>query len=188
MEQRDAVDLIADAIPARRPQVWADFGAGDGTFTRALVDLIGPSGRVYAVDRDPSVLSLRGRAESVIPVVADLTEPVELPGLDTPLDGALFANSLHFIREADAVLARLVEQVKIGGRVVIIEYDRRDANRWVPYPVPLSRLAALARAAALTEPIVTATRRSMYGGELYVAAMDRAQRLGSESASSGAQR
>src|SRR6266481_225422 len=36
----EAVGLIGGAIP-RRAGTWADFGAGDGTFTRALVELLG---------------------------------------------------------------------------------------------------------------------------------------------------
>ena len=31
---------------------WADIGAGEGAFTLALADLLGPGGRIVAVDRD----------------------------------------------------------------------------------------------------------------------------------------
>jgi precorrin-6B methylase 2 len=55
----EAVELIAAAIPGRGG-TWADLGAGDGTFTRALARLLGPNSRIYAVDRDlDSVESLR---------------------------------------------------------------------------------------------------------------------------------
>jgi len=57
--------------------------------------------------------------------------------------------------------------------VVIVEYDRRRANRWVPYPIPAMRVAPLAIAAGLTAPTVVATRPSAFGGTLYVAAADR---------------
>ena len=40
----------------RRPSsaggTWADIGAGEGAFTLALADLLGPGGRIVAVDRD----------------------------------------------------------------------------------------------------------------------------------------
>jgi ubiquinone/menaquinone biosynthesis C-methylase UbiE len=170
-----AVALIGGAIP-RRAGTWADIGAGDGTFTRALVKLLGADSRVYAVDRDASAVAALERwaatdAPNVIPVTADFTRPFDLPGLDDAmLDGMLLANALHFVRDAEVVLARLAARVRPGGRVVIVEYDRRAASRWVPYPVPIARLPALADAAGLSTPTITATRPSLFGGTLYVAA------------------
>jgi SAM-dependent methyltransferase len=141
----------------------------------ALAELLGPRARIYAVDRDARALaSLRRWAvrdgTNVIAVEADFTRPLALP---EPLDGLLVANALHFVREADVVLARLAALVRPGGRVVIVEYDRRAASRWVPYLVPRDRLPALAAAANLSTPTITATRPSAFGGMLYVAAVDR---------------
>ena len=178
MNTRDAVALIGGAVP-RGAGTWADLGAGAGTFTRALVELLGPDSRIYAVDRDSGAVAAIGRwaakdAANVISVVADFTNPFELPGLGHgTLDGMLLANALHFVRDADAVLARLVELVRPGGRVVIVEYDRRAATRWVPYPIPEARLPALAAAAGLSIPVTTARRPSRFSGILYVAAADR---------------
>lgn len=178
MNTSEAVALIEGAV-AGREGTWADLGAGDGTFTRALVKLLGPSSRIYAVDRDASAVAALERwsasaAENVIPVEADFSGPFDVPGLDdTLLDGMLLANALHFIRDADPVLARLVTLVRPGGRVVLVEYDQRDASRWVPFPIPIARLPALAAAAGLSTPTVTATRSSAYRGILYTAAADR---------------
>lgn len=59
MNVTEAVEPIAAAIPGRGG-TWADLGAGDGTFTRALAGLLGPDGRIYAVDCDAkAVESLR---------------------------------------------------------------------------------------------------------------------------------
>jgi SAM-dependent methyltransferase len=170
----EAVALIEAAIP-RGTTTWADVGSGDGTFTRALVELLGREARIYAIDRDARALaSLRrwaGRdGAGVIPVEADFTRALELPEV---LDGLLVANALHFVREADVVLARLATLVRSGGRVVIVEYDRRAASRWVPYPISSGRLPKLAASAGLSMPTVTATRPSAFGGVLYVAAADR---------------
>jgi SAM-dependent methyltransferase len=154
---------------------WADVGSGDGTFTRALIQLLGREARVYAIDRDARALAslqrwaARDRA-TVIVLEADFTRGLELP---EPLDGLLVANALHFVRDAHVVLARLVRLLRPGGRVVVVEYDRRAANQWVPYPISSNRLPELAAAAGLSEPTITATRPSAYGGTLYVAAADR---------------
>jgi ubiquinone/menaquinone biosynthesis C-methylase UbiE len=177
MNATDAVRLIDGAIP-RPGGTWADLGAGDGTFTRALAEVLGPKAKVYAVDQDPRAMAAVERwaaktAANVIPVVADFTRPFELPGLDGVLEGMLFANALHFVRDADVVVARLAEWLRPGGRVVIVEYDRRPASRWVPYPIPAARLPALAKSAGLATPVIVATQPSAYGGDLYVATADR---------------
>jgi len=176
---RDAVALI-DAAVRGRNGVWAELGAGAGTFTCALVELLDATSRIYAVDRDRRAIAELERwsaasAPNVIPVVADFTRAAfELPQLgDTPLDGILLANALHFVRDADAVLARLVTLLWPGGRVVLIEYDRREASRWVPYPIPIDRLPSLAAAAGLTKPTVTATRSSEFQGVLYAAVAEK---------------
>ena len=178
MKTRDAIALIRAAIP-RRGETWADLGAGEGTFTRALVELLGPDGRIYAVDREASAVTALERwaardAPNVIPVRADFRESFALPGLDdAELDGVLLANALHFVRDADVVLARLVERVRPGGRVVIVEYDRRGPSPWVPFPIPIARVSALTQSAGLSIPTIAGTRPSLFGGTLYAAAADR---------------
>jgi SAM-dependent methyltransferase len=175
MEIHDAIDLLRDAV-GHRHGVWADLGAGTGTFTRALAETLGTGSTIYAVDDDPSaVRALRELSETssrrVVAVRADFTRALELPGLaDDLLDGILLANALHFVRDAGAVLAGLVERLRCGGRVVVVEYDRRAPSRWVPYPIPMSRWPALALSAGLTGATVTGTRPSAYQGILYAGA------------------
>jgi len=180
---REATDLIVDAVEPqgrRSPEVWADFGAGDGTFTAALADLLPPGSRIYAVDRDPRAVKALARraaeraAVAVVTVLGDVTRPIELPGLDgRPLDGMILANTLHFISGAAATLERLVRLLRPGGRVVLVEYDRRAASRWVPYPISATQLPELAASAGLAPPVITARRPSAFGGELYVAMVRR---------------
>jgi ubiquinone/menaquinone biosynthesis C-methylase UbiE len=177
MDVRDAVALIAPAV--RYPGgTWADLGAGAGTFTRALASLLGETGRIYAVDRDGGSLtelqsltpySRTGVSAEILPVHADFARPLQLP----PLDGALFANALHFVPAAEQpdVLARIARGVRSGGRIVIVEYENRAPSRWVPYPVSLARLGEIARAAGLGAPVSLGARRSAFGGTLYAAAV-----------------
>jgi len=171
MNTRDARSLIADAIPTQGG-TWADVGAGEGTFTRALVQLLGPEGRVYAIDRDANALASLAGERNVTTVVADFTKPFELPDA---LDGMLLANALHFVRDPAPVLKRLASRVKTGGRVVFVEYDRRGKNPWVPYPIVADELSALTAEAGLSAPTVVARRPSAYSGELYVAVSERVE-------------
>lgn len=175
MDVSDAADLIAPAIPPGGGGVWADLGAGTGTFTRALQGLLGPKARIYAVDRDHGALAALGRwaasaGADVVPVRADFAHDFELSGLEASgLDGLLLANALHFVADPERVLARLVGRLVPEGRLVLVEYDQRPASRWVPHPIPVARLPPLAAAAGTSPLRVVAERPSAYGGRIYAA-------------------
>lgn len=178
MKPDEAQHLLASAVtPASA--TWADLGAGDGTFTLALAHVLGAGSHIYAVDRDARVLrTLEERASkqelNISSVVGDFTTLVDSPGSGTSgLDGLLFANSLHYVSDAAVVLTRLVKWLRPGGRVVFIEYDRRRASLWVPYPIDAAMLLRLCEAAGLSRPSTTARRPSDYGGEIYVAYAER---------------
>ena len=174
MEIHDAIELIRDAV-GESSGVWADLGAGGGTFTRALAASLAAGSTIYAVDDDTTAVHALERLPStpnirVVAVKSDFARPFELPlpGLGhAALDGILFANSLHFVRDAQGVLTRLADRLRPGGRVVVIEYDRREASRWVPYPLSAARWPTLAGASGLLGAKITATRPSAYQGVLY---------------------
>jgi ubiquinone/menaquinone biosynthesis C-methylase UbiE len=177
VEQREAIALISAAV-GERGGVWADLGAGSGVFTRALASLLGPAGTVYAVDRNAAALRELARtggpatnAATIRTAVGDFTEPLELPALD----GVLVANALHYVPYADqpAVLRRVASMLTDGAPIVVVEYDRRHANRWVPYPITPEALATAARDAGLGAPTVLATRPSQYSGTIYSAVVRR---------------
>jgi ubiquinone/menaquinone biosynthesis C-methylase UbiE len=173
MEIQEAVDLLRDAV-GESSGVWADLGAGTGTFTLALAELLAAGSTIYAVDRDESAVRALGELRAlggirVVPVGGDFTRPLELPGLGrAPLDGILLANALHFVRDATGVLTQLARTVRAGGRVVVVEYDQRRASPWVPHPISAARWPSLAAASGLIDATITATRPSMYSGILYV--------------------
>jgi SAM-dependent methyltransferase len=175
VEHRDAIALIRGAVEGRSG-AWADLGAGTGTFTRALAELLGPHSTIYAVDKDRAAYdelkSIARELKNVVPVHADFTQQFETSELRTRLDGMLFANALHFVKDNGEVLGRLASALRPGGRIVIVEYDRREASRWVPYPIPRTRLPSLAARAGLPTPRIVASRPSDYQGELYVAIAD----------------
>ena len=174
MTHEEAVALLA---PARIPPGgrWADLGAGRGRFAWALAELLGPEGIVYALDKDARALEgLRNSATlepaaQVIPQRADFTKPLEL----SHLDGILLVNSLHFVRNPRRVLPQVMSRVRAGGLLVVIEYERRNANPWVPFPVPFDRLEWLTKKSGLSAPERVATRPSLYHREMYVAVVRR---------------
>jgi ubiquinone/menaquinone biosynthesis C-methylase UbiE len=172
----EANNLIQNGAGNAAGETWADLGAGEGTFTLALAQLVGEQGRVIAVDHDVAAIRELRRISQEVPsppidvVAADVTR-LKLP--DVQLDGALLANVLHFIEDPTTVLARVRQHLRPGGRVLVVEYDRRARSNWVPFPLPMSRLDMIASAAGLAMPVEVGRRKSRYQGELYCALLQR---------------
>ncbi len=178
MQPAVAEELIRGGAD-RTGGVWADLGAGTGTFTLALARLLGPGAIVHAVDRDESALRelsskrVAGDRASVVTVVADFREPLGLAGLD----GLLMANSLHFVPrdEQVALVARLAGYLGAGGALVLVEYEQERASPWVPYPVPPTRFSELAEAVGLSQPREIGRMRSRFGAhDIYAAVAHKA--------------
>jgi SAM-dependent methyltransferase len=178
----EAVDFLRPAVPSG-PSVWADLGAGSGTFTEALALLLGPGGRVLAVERDRSALRELERLATHLPagaaavgvVPGDLDRLGSIPAFaDVVPDGALLANVLHFFSDPSRLLGPAAALLAPEGRIVVVEYGGATRNRWVPHPIPLDALARLARALGLTPPRVVSERPSRYQqGALYCAVLER---------------
>jgi SAM-dependent methyltransferase len=171
MTHDDHVALIRDGVPGPGG-VWADLGAGSGAFTLALADLIGPTGQIIAIDRDARALAELTRAmRARFPAVplstrtADLTGPLDL----APLDGAVLANSLHFLREKGGLLDALRQALTPGGRLILVEYGTDRGNPWVPYPLTYPTWERLAQAHGFVATRLLARRPSRFLGEIYAA-------------------
>ncbi len=169
IEHRDLVRLIRGGVV---PGTWADLGSGRGAFTQALADLLGPGARIVSVDRDDGALREQRRELSArFPDAqveyhhADLTRPPDLP----VLDGALMANSLHFVRDRAPVLARVLAWLRPGGRLVLVEYDTDRGNRWVPHPLSYATWERIAPQHGFTGTRLLARHPSRVLSDLYSA-------------------
>lgn len=171
MNHTDHVTLLQKGIPALGG-TWADLGSGAGAFTLALADLIGPTGEVYSVDKDRGALREQEKAmrhnfpaTTVHYLNADFTTQLNLP----LLDGIVMANSLHFVRQKDAVLQLVRSYLRPGGRLLIVEYNADRGNHWVPYPFSYSSWETLARQNGFASTQLLFRRPSSFFGEIYSA-------------------
>ncbi len=127
MRDAELVGLLEKGIE-RGPYRWADLGAGEGNFTRALATLLGPGAHIVAVDKDGGALrSIGGGVETR---VADFTRPLDVHDLD----GVVMANSLHYVRNKPPVLEAVRTMLKPDGRLNVLEYETDRGNLWVPHP------------------------------------------------------
>jgi ubiquinone/menaquinone biosynthesis C-methylase UbiE len=175
VDHKDHVYLIRQGIPSPGG-VWADFGSGTGAFTLALAELIGPEGMIYSVEKDRSALREQGVAMrksfpdlTVHYIPADFTQTLDLP----PLDGILMANALHYYKNKEPLVQKIIRYLKPEGRFILVEYNVDQGNIWVPYPLSYSTWENLARRSGFTNTRLLATHPSRFLKEFFSALSDR---------------
>lgn len=131
-----------------RPGMWvADLGAGTGYFSRYLDAAVTPGGVVFAVDTEPNLVAhLRSRAEqertaTVVPVLASMDDP-RLP--PHALDLVLIVDTYHHLDARLAYLGRLATRLKPGGRVAVVDWQKRDLPIGPPAAHKLAREQVIA--------------------------------------------
>lgn len=172
MNHQDHVHLLRKGVPAGGGGSWADLGSGGGAFTLALAELLGPSARIYSIDKDSAALRQQRQAmQAQFPEAqveyrtADFTRPLDLP----LLDGIVMANSLHFVRQKDPVLQRIHGYLRPEGRLVLVEYNADRGSPWVPYPFSYQSWQELARRNGFHDITLLEKRPSRFMGEIYSA-------------------
>ena len=140
-------ELVA-ALGIRGGQSVADLGAGTGYFSRYLAAAVGERGTVFAVETEPNMVArLRERSESertanVVPILASFDNP-RLP--PAAVDLVLVVDTYHHIDDRLAYLRRLARVLRRGGRIAIVDWEKRD----LPVGPPMDH--KLAREQVITE-------------------------------------
>jgi SAM-dependent methyltransferase len=117
-----------------------DAGSGPGFATLDLADIVGPSGRVVAIERSKHYASVL-RTQAARRALGNLTI-IEGDLDELSLDGSSFDRIwcrwvLAFVVEPRAVLAKMIDALRPGGTIVFHEYF--DYGTWRMAP----RLATL---------------------------------------------
>ena len=109
-------------------EVVADLGSGGGYFTFKLARAVAPSGKVYAVDVDKDMIELvakRLKEESGNNVETILATATDLLLPQTGVDLIFTVNTYHHIADRLAYFANARKYLRPGGRIAIIDLDRR---------------------------------------------------------------
>lgn len=122
-------------------QTLADVGCGPGFFTLPAAEIVGPSGKVIAIDiQEDMLFTLRQRVHT-----AGLrqVEICKAPEQDPPLpahnvDMVLLAFILHEMDQRSLYLHRLRQALRVGGRIVILEWEKRATDQGPPLEDRLS--------------------------------------------------
>jgi ubiquinone/menaquinone biosynthesis C-methylase UbiE len=122
-------DVALDVLAIPKGASVADIGAGSGYMTVRLARRVGPEGRVYANDLQPQMLErlqqrlTRDKITNVTLVQGAVDDP-KLPPASVDLE--LMVDVYHELSQPQAMLRRLREALKPGGRLVLLEYRKED--------------------------------------------------------------
>ena len=169
MNFKDAIRLIQPiTIPQDKPVKWADLGCGSGLFTKALASLLPQGSTLYAVDQYAQKLTQQTQNGVSIEFIHANFEHEQLPF--SGLDGIFMANSIHYILDKHQLLEDLQLYFRGSGSYLIVEYDTKASNAYVPYPITFDRLKALFGHKGFDTIKKLGEHPSIYGnGNLYAA-------------------
>jgi SAM-dependent methyltransferase len=124
-----------------------DAGSGPGHATLDLAEIVGPTGRVYALDRSNNFRAaieagarVRGLSNIDLHNVDLGTDPIPVGGVD-----AVFIRwVLIFMDDPIAVLRKLVGSLRPGGRLICHDYYNWGAMSWTPHSPVLAEFVETA--------------------------------------------
>jgi arsenite methyltransferase len=123
-------EVIA-ALKLKPTEVIADIGAGSGYFTRRFARRVA---KVYAVDIGEALLA-KTAGDKIEGVLATAQDP-KLPAAS--VDTIFICNVLHHIDHRDAYYGKLAGAIKPGGRIVIVDFHKRQLSVGPPASMKLS--------------------------------------------------
>jgi SAM-dependent methyltransferase len=128
-DEEEAPDVALNVLKIPKGASVADIGAGSGFMTVRLAARVGPTGRVFANDVQPQMLNILARrlSNSKITNVTLIEGTFDDPKLPpASVDLALMVDVYHELSQPQAMLRHLLEALKPGGRLVLLEYRKED--------------------------------------------------------------
>jgi len=125
----EAPDEALNAMSIPRGSNVADIGAGVGYFTWRLAERVGPSGKVYAVDIQPGMLTRlrQNMAEHKAANYEAVLGAEDDPHLPTAqMDVALLVDVYHEFSQPQKMLQGIRAALRPEGRMVLLEFRKED--------------------------------------------------------------
>jgi trans-aconitate methyltransferase len=170
LEIKEAIDLIS--FPVKEGvQTWADLGCGSGLFTKALASLLPKNSTVHAVDVDAKALQKIPKEYNGVRLETSVMDFSSGAFPFHQLDGILMANSLHYVKDKELFLSRMMDALKEGGYFLLVDYDMNKANHWVPYPLPIAAAEELFLKCKASSFQVLNKRKSVFGDRMMYATL-----------------
>jgi len=147
-EREEDGSTLLKALGLQRGEVVADIGCGNGFYTLKLAKLVGPEGKVIAVDIQREMLEFLKEAaaaegiKNIDPVLGTVIDP-KLP--EGSVDLVLLVDVYHEFSHPEQMLAAIRKSLKPTGRVALAEFRAEDPK------VPIKPLHKMSKAQILKE-------------------------------------
>jgi trans-aconitate methyltransferase len=171
MDQKDATELILFENKNPMPQLWLDLGCGTGLFTLALAGNLPAGSKIIAIDKDEKALRKMPATANNVVIQTMAADFVHDAWNIKEVDGILIANALHYVKDKEILLKKLMASMKTNGVFLIVEYDRQAANQWVPYPLTIDAAKALFKSLGYLGFHMLNKRHSAFGEHYMYAAI-----------------
>jgi len=124
-------DLLIESFAVKPGQVIADIGAGTGYFALPLAELVGPTGKILAVDiQQPMLDKLKRRIDkrrlTNIELILSKEDDPNLPA--ATVDMAFMVDVYHEFNFPHEMTVHLCRALKTGGRLIFVEYRAEDPD------------------------------------------------------------
>ncbi len=131
---------VVMALDLKPAETVADIGAGTGYFARRFAL---HARKVYAVDIDAKLLAIAGeRAPANLETVLAAPDDPRLPA--NSVDTIFLCDVLHHIENRPAYYPKLSTALKTGGRIVVIDFYKKDLPVGPPPAMKLSEEQVIA--------------------------------------------
>ena len=129
-------DEIVAASGIGEGDVVGDVGAGTGAFLEPLVEAVGESGHVYAVEISIRFVERLRRVadeagyDNVTAVFSSYTSATLPPA---SVDRILLVDTYHHFDDYRAMLASMAEALRPGGELIVVDFDRVEgqSRQWI---------------------------------------------------------
>jgi predicted methyltransferase len=128
------VNRVMDLLGIRTGSAVADIGAGSGWFSVRAAHRVGSSGRVYAVDINPSYVDyIRDRAQrEKLPNIRTILNKSDDPLLPADsVDAVLLMKTYHEVAQPVVLLRHVRAAMRPGARLGIIDRNGRGDDHGV---------------------------------------------------------
>jgi ubiquinone/menaquinone biosynthesis C-methylase UbiE len=135
-------DEVVKALELKPGVTVADVGAGSGYFAVRLAEAVGGSGRVLAVDISPDMIlhmNRRLRDAGIRNVQTVLSAPDDPLLADSTVDLFFICDTWHHIDERPKYLALLKRMLRPGGRIAIVDFQKRPLSFGPPLEMKIAR-------------------------------------------------
>jgi ubiquinone/menaquinone biosynthesis C-methylase UbiE len=128
-EREERCSLMLANLGVKRGMTICDMGCGNGFYALQLAPMVGPRGRILAVDIQPQMLYLlRERMESdgvenITPILGSLHDP-RIP--EGSVDLMLLVDVYHEFSHPEQMLAAIRRSLSPDGLVALVEFRAED--------------------------------------------------------------